>query len=196
MLLGLLLAAAAPQDAVDAERAFAARAQTHGMWTAFRETAEEDAIMFVPKASNAHDFLKGRKDPARAYMWWPAKAYVSCDGQVAVTSGPSVYQGQPGYFTTVWRKQSDGGWRWALDHGDSLSKPRPAGEKASVRRAKCDAGPTPRHMQGAGAGGGLSPDGSLSWNWQVAPTGARTLSVRMWNGRAHETVLEDVVAGQ
>ena len=45
MILALLLAAAAPQTAIDAERAFVADAQTLGQWTAFRKYAADDAVM-------------------------------------------------------------------------------------------------------------------------------------------------------
>ena len=76
MIIALLLAAAAPQaapqTAVDAERAFAAHAQKVGQWTAFRDYAEPTAVMFDPQAVGAHDFLKGRKDPPRSVEWWPA----------------------------------------------------------------------------------------------------------------------------
>ena len=44
--------------AIDAERAFAADAQQRGQWTAFRATATEEAVMFVPQPVNAQAFLK------------------------------------------------------------------------------------------------------------------------------------------
>lgn len=119
---------AMPQDeaarqAIAAERAFAARAQSEGQWTAFRATAAADAIMVAPGPVNAQDFL-GRftRDPAVSVMWWPARVWTSCDGTLAVTSGPWVRNGgtQVGSFTTVWRREAGGGWKWIYDNGRDL----------------------------------------------------------------------------
>ena len=85
MILALLLAAApvsAPMSAIDAERAFAADAQKNGQWTAFRNSAAPDAVMFVPEKVNAQAWLKDRADPPVSVFWWPGRSYVSCDGSV------------------------------------------------------------------------------------------------------------------
>lgn len=201
----LFSAAATPQTAIDAEREFAKRAQTEGMWTAFRATAAEDAIMFVPAPTKAHDFLKDRKDPLLSYMWWPAEAYMSCDGKLAVTTGPSVRGAARGYFTTVWAKQPDGRWKWLLDHGSPLEKPRPAREEAEQFRAACEGTPSypmltdPRRdpLPDADAIGALSsPDRSLQVTWSASPSGTRKLVVHLWKGRWFDLVLIDEVAGQ
>jgi hypothetical protein len=203
----LLLTAAAP-SAVDAERAFADRAQTDGLWTAFRATAASSAAMFVPHHVDAQTWLKDRKDPLLGYMWWPAQAYVSCDGTVAATTGPSVHGATRGYFTTVWARQSDGSWKWLLDHGDRLASPRPAGEKPMVRRAACPRGGGPGQWvvttaangRSAGIGGGgvrtegLSGDGSLKWSSQTQDDGSRRIEVLLWEGRRHVPVIVDEVA--
>ena len=198
MILALLLAAAAPQSAVDAEREFAARAQTEGMWTAFRATAAEDAILFVPEPVNAQEWMKGRKDPQIGYMWWPAQSFVSCDGTVAVNTGPSVLSARRGYFTTVWRRQPDGRWKWVFDHGDTLSMPRPAHEVPKVRKASCRGRPAipPVSAQSVlqGSGSGASPDGTLTWSWALLPKGGRRLNVHLWDGAALKPVLKDEVA--
>ncbi len=194
----VFLAAAAPHTAVDAERAFAADAQMIGQWTAFRKWAAPDAVMFVPQPANAHQFLTDRADPELSYQWWPAKAFVSCDGKTAVTTGPAVRGTYRGYFTTVWRQQAEGEWRWVLDHGAPLERPRPASERTQVRRAAC-AGLAPRGNPGADAGGlehggGESADGRLRWGWFVNPSnGARSLSVHLWAGRHWDRVLVDDV---
>jgi hypothetical protein len=208
VILALLLAAVAPKNAVEAERAFAAKAQTQGLWTAFRETAAPSASMFVPQWIPAHDFLKGRKDPLLGYMWWPAEAYVSCDGSVAVVTGPSVLGRTRGYFTTIWARQPDGGWKWQLDHGDVLDRPRPAGERPRVRNAACkprsdmrpgavelirDAGEAKGIGPDGKVGEGRSIDGSLVWTWKTAPSGSRTVSVQLWDGAKFAQVLRDEV---
>lgn len=135
MIPALFLAAASPSTVVDAERAFAALALDKGQWTAFRETAAPEAIMFLPRASSAHAFLKDRKDPPETVRWWPVRAWQSCDATLAVTTGGSLWpDGRHGWFTTVWRKQPDGGWKWVLDHGGFSTQPRPAPAKVDIVR--------------------------------------------------------------
>jgi hypothetical protein len=200
-LAALLLAAAAPQTAVDAERAFASEAQVDGQWAAFRRWAAPDGIMFVPQPTTAHEFLKGLPDPKLTYQWWPADAFVSCDGKTAVTTGPAVRGSYRGYFTTVWKKQADGGWRWLLDHGAPLDQPRAATDRPALRNASCaDRASIPpvAKVSSAGArdGGGSSDDSSLIWSWKVLADGARTVAVNLWNGRSYELVLRDQVKAQ
>ncbi|MGN6692381.1 MAG: hypothetical protein ACTHJU_15705, partial [Sphingopyxis sp.] len=63
--------AANPSGFIAAEIAFARLAQDKGQWTAFRETAAPDAVMFVPQRVRAQDWLKSKKDPAEAVKWQP-----------------------------------------------------------------------------------------------------------------------------
>ena len=58
--------AAGTPTAVEAERAFSRDAQIKGQWTASRSYAGRDAVMFIPQAIWARDFLKDRKDPPAA----------------------------------------------------------------------------------------------------------------------------------
>lgn len=206
MIAALLLAAAAP-SAVDAERAFAAMAQTAGQWTAFRAFAAPDAVMFVPQPTNAQSWLKDRADPPSSVMWWPAKVVTSCDGLVSVTTGSWIRAGgkSAGYFTTVWTRQTDGSWKWVLDHGDDLARPRPTGETVEVRNPECGkAAPPPtapliggiRSGDTRTMGASVSPDRTLSWVWSVAPDGSRKVEAAVWNGGEEETILVDEVAAQ
>jgi hypothetical protein len=203
VILALLLAAAEPQSAIDAERAFAADAQKLGQWTAFRKYASDNAIMFLPQAGGAQEWLKGKADPPVAVFWWPGRSYVSCDGQTAINTGPWVRQWgkSVGYFTTVWQRQANGGWKWALDHGDGLPQPRPEGGDIKAERAACPNVTLPpepeREMaQGVKYGGGSSKDGTLRWNWAVLPDGSRTFWASMWDGRQYKIVIEDRVAAE
>jgi hypothetical protein len=137
----LLLAAAAPTHAAEAERAFAALAQRAGQWTAFRAFAASDAIMMAPEKVNAQAFLAPLKDPPRAVMWWPARAIPSCDGTLAISTGPWIRDGgkATGTFTTVWKRQPDGGWKWLFDHGRDTPRAVPGGEPLQVRTPDCRA---------------------------------------------------------
>jgi ketosteroid isomerase-like protein len=197
ILAALLLAQAAPQSAIDAERAFAADAQKDGQWTAFRRWAADDAIMFDPKPINAQALLKPLKDPPKAITWAPAESFVSCDGQVAVNTGPWTRpNGTVGYFTTVWKKQPDGAWKWVLDHGDGLKTPREAPAKPKVMRADCAAAPqweTEDDAPGV-TDTGASQDSTLIWRWTAWPDGSREFTASLWNGERWAPVIEDKVA--
>ena len=199
MILALLLAAAEPQTALDAERAFIADAQELGQWTAFRKYAADDAVMFVPQQVNAQEFLKDRKDPPVSVYWWPGKSFVSCDGTYAVNTGPWVrqYGKAVGYFTTVWKRQPDGGWKWIYDGGDGLDTPRAEGGDIKAEVASCSTRPADLPPLIAIAptkvGSGRSVDGTLQWHWGVDPDGSRTFEVIQWDGSKFVTVVKDVI---
>ena len=177
----LILPAEPAMTAIDAERAFAADAQKLGQWTAFRKHAAKDAIMFVPRAGSAHEFLKDKADPPVAVFWWPGRSYVSCDGKTAISTGPWVRQWgkSVGYFTTVWQRQADGSWKWVLDHGDNLEVPRAEGGDIKAKQASCSRPTKPllRTMTTTDgtAGSGRSNDGSIIWHWHVRSDGSRTV---------------------
>ena len=191
MILALLLAAAEPSmTAIDAERAFVADAQKLGQWTAFRKYAADDAEMYVPQRVNAQEFLRDLKDPPASVFWWPGKSFVSCDGSYAVNTGPWVrqYGKAVGYFTTVWKRQPDGSWKWIYDGGDGL---------ATARAEGGDIKPSPASCEGKPAGlpsASKSPDGSLAWTIEVGGAGQRSFRAFVWNGKEYQRVIEDVVA--
>ncbi|MEO5578660.1 MAG: hypothetical protein ABIR25_06380 [Sphingomicrobium sp.] len=204
MIFALFLAAAAAPvqlSAIDAERAFAADAQRQGQWTAFRKWSTADALMFVPQPTKARDFLKGRKDPPASVFWWPGRSYVSCDGKTAINTGPWVrgYGKSVGYFTTVWVRQRDGGWKWVYDAGDEGKFMRDEGGDIAPVNAPCPTLPLPpppqREVQAnVKTGGGSSADGTLTWGWTVARTGERNFFALMWDGKKRQMVIEDKVA--
>lgn len=194
MILAALLLAQAG-TAVEAERDFNRIAQNQGQWTAFRRYAADDAVMFVPRPTNAQAFLKDRKDPPVAVQWWPAQSYVACDGSAAVNSGPWVAPRGSGFFTTVWVRQPDSGWKWIYDGGDALKTPRALPEQPKVRRAACSAVPALTPPASApDSGAGASRDGSLRWRWAMAVDGSRGFTASIWTGKRFEDVVTDRVA--
>lgn len=197
-MVPILLLAAAPQmSVIDAERAFAADAQTIGQWSAFRKWSVDDATMFVPQPINAHEFLRDRKDPAKAIDWWPTAAWVSCDGTLAVdTGGWKGPDGSVGYFTTVWKKQASGGWKWIVDSGDSLKRARRQSKHVQVHVASCSGR---AHYEGLYIGnmsGGAASDGSLNWHWTAKEDGSRIVQAGMWNGRRFEQMIDNRIAAE
>ena len=194
-----------PSAVIAAEIAFNRLAQEKGQWTAFRQTAAKDAVMFVPQTVDAQTWLKGRADPAQSVKWQPHKAFMSCDGKTGVTTGAAQWpDGRSGYFTTVWQwfekgSQGDGDWKWVLDHGDSIAAPRAALEMIETKVASCK-GRAPAALvapaEGAKMKAGYSRDQSLSYTWVAQPDGARTVEVKLWNGVSAETVVFDKVAAE
>jgi ketosteroid isomerase-like protein len=186
-------------SAIDAERAFAADAQRNGQWTAFRKWSTPDALMFVPQPVNARAYLGKLKNPAIPVYWWPGRSYVSCDGSVAINTGPWVrdFGKSVGYFTTVWVRQKDGSWKWIYDAGDDEQFMRGEGGDIAPVVAACTKPKMPSVAAapptGFKVGSGRSPDGSLEWAWAVGPDGSRTFLVNLWDGTKRQTVIEDKV---
>ena len=132
-------ALADPGKVVGTEIAFARMAQDEGLWTAFREYAAEDAVMFMPQATSAQTWLKGRNDPPEPIRWQPHQVWSSCDGSLAVSTGAAQYpDGSHGYFVTVWKRQADGAYRWIMDTGGTLDEPWEAPEFIDAQVASCD----------------------------------------------------------
>jgi hypothetical protein len=204
MIAAFLLAAASLPTAVDAERAFAADAKRIGQWSAFRKYADRDAVMFTPQAVWVQSFLKDHKDPPKAIQWWPAHSFASCDGRIAVNTGPWIAGDgvHHGYFTTVWQRTGRQ-WRWVYDGGAAQDGALPSRPRsAQVHRASCVAKapgapiipPLPLTAKQArttpeDAGRGQSADQTLGWDWKVDKNGARHFRVYQWTGARYAQVL-------
>ncbi|MBN8817261.1 MAG: hypothetical protein J0I80_00920 [Sphingomonas sp.] len=211
-----------PSAVVAAELGFARLAQEKGQWTAFRETADKDAVMFVPDAVNAQSWLKKRADPPKALAWQPYRVVVSCDGGYALSTGPwTGPNGQSGTFNTIWRRQSDGSFKWILDFGSDAKTPRQEdpiidGKVAQCGRGRAMMGPD-RDGPSAGerrrdrkadekarekaelipnppplSGEGRSADGSLRWRWIKGAT-ENSFEVTTREGDSERTVTRVVV---
>jgi hypothetical protein len=165
--------------------------------------------MFTPGAIWARDFLKGRKDPPAALRWSPNASYVSCDGRLAVNTGPWQSAGgrQRGFFTTIWQ-QEGGRWRWISDGRHTLKSPLAARKSPLVRKASCRgkapgpplmAPPPARKAKGATAddfGRGYSEDRTLGWDWRVAPNGSRRLRTFLWTGSKYTVALDQTIGSR
>lgn len=177
-----------PSAAIAAELAFARLAEEKGQWTAFRETAAADAVMFTPTMVLAHPWLKDRANPPAPLAWQPHRVWSSCDGSLMVTRGAWQDEGEHGWFTTVWQRQDKGKPKWLLGHrgetGEPLAEPemisarvadcpdrreRAAGDRPARRdrRERASLAPfDPSHREGR------SDDGTLTWSVSVDAAGA------------------------
>ena len=193
-----------PSAVIAAELAFASLAQAKGQWSAFRATATGDAVMFAPAMVRAQDWLKGRADPPVAVKWQPHQVWSSCDGSMAVTHGAWQRPNNTvGYFTTVWQRQRDGGYKWVFDHADTLALPLDPPEMIAAKVADCPprrSGPPPARAASApfdpAMRSGKSDDGTLTWTVTAQPDGAHNFSAEMVTGGAMTPVVIEEVAAQ
>ena len=185
-----------PSAVVAAELAFAREAQEKGQWTAFRDYAADDAVMFVPQQVLAKDWLRKQANPAQAVKWQPYAVWSSCDGSLAVTKGAwQRPNGTVGYFTTVWRRQKNGSYKWELDQGDTLAQPLPEPEMIAGNVADCSRATPPDVAAAAGRTVGWSDDKTLQWIVEVRPDNSRTFKVERWTGSGYEEAVRSDVAG-
>lgn len=179
-----------PSAAIAAEVAFAQLAKEKGQWTAFRETATRDAVMFVPQMVLAQTHLKGKADPAVSVTWQPHQVWSSCDGSIAVTRGAWQRGEDSGWFSTIWQRQQKGQYKWILDQGDALPMPLDAPDMIVAKVADCPANYRGKKhkrkdlkkdvpLGDPASRTGQSDDGTLTWEVAVEPSGARRFSMSM-----------------
>ncbi len=179
---------ASPAQIVAAEVVFQQLAQRKGQWAAFRDTAAEDAVMFVPQPVVARTWLRAQKtNPAQPLTWQPHQVWLSCDGSLAVSYGAwQQGSGKQGYFTTVWQRQKKGDYKWVMDQGDDLSAALPSPEMIGSAVGVCIRGrkpdPATPPALPAGTRGGWSDDRTLSWAVTVDANCARSLTISLLRG--------------
>ncbi|MEO8794297.1 MAG: nuclear transport factor 2 family protein [Daejeonella sp.] len=115
---------------VAAENYFAGIAKEKGIKKAFLMVSDENTLLFKPDPVKAEKFLD--KNPAdEGYLnWYPALAKISKSGDWGFTTGPYTYRADPesentsyGDYLSVWKMNSKGVWKLALDIGISHKKP-------------------------------------------------------------------------
>ena len=116
---------------VDTEREFSHTSETEGIKAAFLMFMSDGAILFRPDPVNGKEWWQSRPAPTALLKWEPIFADVSAAGDLGYTTGP--YKLQPkdgdsnsishGHYMTIWRRQSDGKWRFVIDFGTSNPPP-------------------------------------------------------------------------
>ena len=210
----MLTPTANPSKVVAAELGLARAAREDGQWTAFRELARDEAVMFVPEPVAARDWLANRADPSEAVRWQPHHVWSSCDGSLAVTRGAwQEADGTTGYYTTVWQRRGRPGdeekHRWLLSQHDTLAEPLAEPDIIRTQVADCTPGDLPAAFEAAQAdrdanaeaaglgladGYGESRDRTLVYRYRVAPDRSRVVSVFLRRGDSMEEVLRSEVA--
>ncbi|HEU0099303.1 MAG TPA: DUF4440 domain-containing protein [Allosphingosinicella sp.] len=123
-------------EVVAAERAFAGAARSEGVNAAFLEYSAPDGLVFQPGPTNAKAALAEHPIPPIKLSWWPAYAGIAESGDLGFTTGPYLIgegeRRRHGWYFTVWKRQSDGRWRWVLDHGPPTREAAPYGPDTPV----------------------------------------------------------------
>ena len=124
-------AQSALQEMVKTEQAFSKMAEEKNTRDAFMAFIADDGLLFRPSAVNGkkwmieHPVPPSDKKPLLA--WQPSFAGMSASGDMGFTTGPwefkeDIKNDKPagyGHFVTVWKKQTDGSWKFVVDLGIS-----------------------------------------------------------------------------
>jgi len=128
------------QAMVDTERAFAKLSEDQGTRQAFVAFIADDGILFRPGAVKGKQWFAEhpapQSDKRPLLSWYPAVAGIARAGDLGYTTGPWEFKADIhdpksvawGHFLTVWKRQSDGSWKFAIDLG--ISNPQPAQAEA------------------------------------------------------------------
>ena len=112
---------------VEAEISFASTSVEKGIRTAFLEYLADDAIVFLPEPKNGKEGYGSQPESDAKLSWYPAYADISSSLDWGYTTGPYELRVNPGdekaaragFYLSVWKKQPDGHWKVAIDHGSS-----------------------------------------------------------------------------
>lgn len=141
---------------VDAERAFAKLCVEKGIRESFLTFFADDGISFAPDPGNAKERLRKRSPltgPSPITLnWEPIVADISQSQDFGYTTGPftlvdntpSKKPAQHGYYFSVWKQQSNGNWKVALDVGIATPVPQQGAKPMVFRSAKQSAVKLPR----------------------------------------------------
>ena len=117
---------------MDTDRAFSALSVEAGVPTAFERYMAADAVIYRDK----HHPFEGREQikqlftdyPAATLTWEPFKAELAASGDLGYTLGKWTFSmmnesgkesRSHGYYVSIWRKQTDGSWKYVFDTGIS-----------------------------------------------------------------------------
>ena len=148
------------QAMVDTELAFAKMSAEQGIRPSFMAFIADEGILFRPRAVKGKSWMTEhpvpQSDKRPLLSWYPSVADIAIAGDIGYTTGPwefkpDIHDAKPvafGNFLTVWKRQADGSWKFAIDLG--ISNPQPDQIAAPWQ------GPNYyRPMQGGGIGPGV-----------------------------------------
>jgi ketosteroid isomerase-like protein len=113
---------------VAAENYFASLVKGKGIRKGFMAVSDNETIIFRPGPVKATDYFDKQKDVEAELMWRPAFAKISKSGDWGFTTGPFEYKtpgaSTYGDYVSVWKMNSKGVWKLAIDLGIHHKKPK------------------------------------------------------------------------
>lgn len=182
LLSGFILNNSSAQIAdpvIHAERSFASHALTHSTKSAFLQYMDSTAIVFARgNAVNAKRFWNRMPESPMKLIWGPAIAGMNEAGDFGFTTGP--YQMKPhlsdtaavlgfGQYATVWKKNSNGEWKFLVDLGIEVPAPTNHPDNVQVislkqKSKKLSAAPDSAIQLDIDFNKGLLAEGKSYWN--------------------------------
>jgi len=141
------------QAMVDTELTFARLAADKGTREAFMTFIADDGVLFRPTAVNGKQWFKEHPAPTSdkrpLLSWYPVFAGVARAGDMGYSTGPWDFKRDFhdeksvawGHFLTIWKKQANGEWKFAIDLG--ISNPQPTQPEAPWSAPKNYKAPKP-----------------------------------------------------
>jgi ketosteroid isomerase-like protein len=117
------------QKMMDADRAFSKMSVEKGMKNAFMEYIDSNGVLLRPNqlpivGADAIDYLIQINDSGYTLQWEPKGGGIAQSGELGYVYG--IYALKPrekdttlyGTYTSIWKKQADGNWKFILDSGN------------------------------------------------------------------------------
>lgn len=118
---------ASADEILKADVAFSDMSRQVGMKKAFLEYIDDEGVLLRKDhmpivGADAIDFLSSINDSGFTMTWQPSKAEIASSGDLGFTYGiyqlkaqDTVYKGT---YVSIWKKQSNGSWKFVLDSGN------------------------------------------------------------------------------
>ena len=111
------------------DKAFSDLSEQKGMKAAYIDYIDSNGVLLKPGllpvvGANAIDFLIQQNDTTFKFTRQPQSAVVAASGELGYTYGVFSYRlnssdsTQYGTYVSIWKKQSDGSWKFVLDSGN------------------------------------------------------------------------------
>ena len=125
------------EELMETDRAFSRLSEEKGQAAAFLEYMAADGVLYPFEGEpvwsrDAYQALSdaaGTPAPGSSLTWEPLLADVSRSGDLGYTLGKYTASStrtdgskseRQGYYTTIWKRQVDGNWRFVFDGGNQL----------------------------------------------------------------------------
>ncbi|MEO6489416.1 MAG: hypothetical protein ABIO04_05685 [Ferruginibacter sp.] len=129
------------KELIQVDQAFSKMSEEKGMKNAFIEYIDSNGVLLRPGeipiiGANAIDYLIQLNDTGYTLTWQPNDAVISGSGDLGYTYGIYAMKQKSkdttiyGTYTSIWKRQKDGKWKFVLDSGnegigEGIEQPEP-----------------------------------------------------------------------